>query len=156
MNRLIAVTALVFLLAGLNAPACPPLRQRVVVQAQAVVAVPLVPVVAVPAYSVGYDPAVGAIVAELRALREAVEKLRPGGGAGVLDLKGVVATRCAACHQDDQAEAKGAGFVLLEKDGSLPPFSLPERRRMKQLVDEGKMPPKNPLSEAEKSLFKKE
>jgi len=31
--------------------------------------------------------------------------------------------------------------VLLEKDGKLSPLSLPEKRRIKELVDKGQMPP---------------
>ena len=145
-----SIVMLALLLVAGSAFACPSVPRRFV--HQQVVVPALVTPVLVPTYSVAYNADYGAILEELRRIREALEAnsgKRPDSSALFHKL---VTTRCAGCHTDGKAEK--AGFVLLEKDGSLPPLSLAEKRRIDQVVADGSMPPKSPLPEAEKTLVK--
>lgn len=49
--------------------------------------------------------------------------------------------KCINCHQDGTKAAEENGFVMFEKDGKISVFSLPERRRMDELIRKGQMPP---------------
>lgn len=96
---------------------------------------------------------------------------RPDGGAGIArpvgrptGLRDLVAKRCAGCHQLKNAD-KGGGFVLLEDDGSLPPFSIAEKRAIDRAAEKGTMPLKpgpdgklvpDPLPEEEVAVFRAE
>lgn len=107
------------------------------------------------------------LAAELKTLREEVARLRgnagpappgtpapaPGGQPSLMQ------TKCAACHAADNANAKGGGFVLTEKDGTPSVLSLPDKQRAVRRVSNGQMPPPGnkegiaPLTEEEKKAF---
>ena len=154
MKKLVAV--FVFFLAMVDGPAAADcrVRQRVVVQVQvqAVALVATLPL-AVPAYSVSVDPVAYALLEEVRAIRKELAGLR-GGAAGPADLKALVTADCAKCHSEAKAADHGGEFVLVEANGSLAVLSLPERRRIAELVEKGTMPPKAPLSDARKAEFR--
>ncbi len=81
-------------------------------------------------------------VVELRLLRQDLQGLR-GGQAPVpagLTLQAVMVNKCAMCHGADVAQEKGAGFVLVEKDGKLAELSITEKRRVVREVENGRMP----------------
>ena len=107
---------------------------------------------AVPLYSASYSSQQAGVEEKLERIAAALEKLALGKEVQGTSFEQVVTGRCASCHQDGAADKLGGGFVLQEKDGTLPPFSLAEQRRITQLVEEGKMPPKAPLSPAEKLI----
>jgi mono/diheme cytochrome c family protein len=108
--------------------------------------------VLVPAYQAAYSPSDDL----LRQILEEVRGIRAELRMGPLGLKqdgaGLLQGRCSACHQDGVADDKGGGFVLVEKDGALAELSLAEKRRVKRLVEQGKMPPGGGLPEAERKL----
>lgn len=109
--------------------------------------------VLVPAYQPTYsatDDLLKQILEELKGLRAEVRAGRPAQGA---DVASVIKTRCAACHVAKAADEKGSGFVLIEDDGALAELSLAEKRRIKRQVEQGRMPPGQPLVEAEKKLL---
>lgn len=136
-------------------------RSRVVVSSHhfpaAVVATYAAPVqlaYAYPVYSASYNSAQAGIEEKLERIAAALEKLGVGGGGNQpATFEQLVTNKCASCHQDGKADTLGGGFVLSEKDGTIPPFSLAEQRRINQLVQEGKMPPKSPLSPSDKAAF---
>lgn len=145
------------LLAFGTVPVLAQCRSRVVVAVQhkAAVVQVVTPVVTaavyVPAYSASYNGEAAGVIAELRKLRE---ELRQGHQqkAEPLSFAALVNARCASCHQDGK-ENQGGGFVMVEKDGTIPPFSLAERRGIERAVKEGRMPPKNPLQANEAKAF---
>ena len=100
---------------------------------------------------------------ELRKLTIAVERLRAGNGSLVPAdtpagaVKSMVGAKCASCHAPGGKGAE-AGLVLIEVDGKIPPFSVTERRRIKEMVLKGAMPkpPSPPLSEAERAAVLRE
>lgn len=162
IRKLIAIVAL--LLAGSSLYACPSVacvRTAVVRRVQQVVATQAVVTVAapvlVPTYTAGYQPdSTAAILAELQKLRAEIVALRapPAAAAPAKeDGKLVMSSTCAKCHTDGNADASGGGFVLIEKDGKQTPLSLAEKRRIGDLVTQGKMPPKNPLQDAQKTAL---
>lgn len=128
-------------------------KQVVAVQQYAAYVAPVYAAVYVPAYSASYDSERAAIIQELRLLREELRQGRGEAPAQALSFNELVKQRCAACHIDGKADANGGGFVMLEKDGTVPPFSLPEQRRIKEHAINGTMPPKNPLPDREKKAF---
>lgn len=94
------------------------------------------------------------ILVELRGLRADVQAVAGVKGGATGDRVGVLRLRCASCHGADVAEEKGAGFVLLEKDGKPAELSVAEQRRVKREVERGRMPPAPAtLTEAEKKLL---
>ena len=130
-------------------------KQVVAVQALAVAPVAVAYPYQYPAYSASYNAEVGAIVEELRKLREEVSRIANGGKAGEpVSFAALVTARCASCHQEKVAADQGGGFVLVENDGAAAILSLAEKRRVVQLVEEGKMPPRSPLIPAERQAFK--
>jgi mono/diheme cytochrome c family protein len=166
-------TLLALLMACPPALACPyQVRQVKAVKAVAVqqIVYPIVPVVAVPVYQISYTPPAPAaqtqqqvdetgIVAELKAIRLELARLRGAGvghQAAAPNGAGLLTRKCAACHAAAVAEEKGAGFVLLEKDGKLAALSLTEKKRIERRVSGGQMPPapRQALTEEEqRTLF---
>jgi hypothetical protein len=82
-------------------------------------------VVAYPAYSVGYAPdltdIVKTLIEENKAMRQdLIQAIKAGVGPGVLPLRAsaphsgatVLQARCASCHDEPVAKAKGKGIVL--------------------------------------------
>lgn len=81
---------------------------------------------AYPTYSVGYAPdlteVVKALIEDNKAMREQlIQALRAGPGGLTLPLKAevhpglrVMQTRCASCHDETIAKAKGGGNVLFK------------------------------------------
>ena len=148
IRKLIALAALLLAAAGASA-SCPPVR-KVIVPA-------VVSPIIIPTYSASYtasqDGTLRDILAELRAIRQ---ELRSSKGEAV-SFQARGAGKCANCHQERNAGAAGGGFVLLENDGRLPPMSLPEKRRIVDLVSKGAMPPPKSgvaLTDAEKTITK--
>lgn len=127
-------------------------KQVVAVQHVAAVAAYVAPVY-VPAYAASYNSEAGAIIDELRKLREELRQANRGEPAQALSFNALLVQRCASCHKDGAADAQGGGFVLVEKDGTIPPMSLGEKRSIERAVAEGRMPPKSPLPEREKKAF---
>ena len=113
-------------------------RRKVVVAPVFVVPV----VVVTPTYAASYIPA-----------PEQPKPLEPSPASTALL---VLHNRCVQCHSETAAEAKGGGQILLNADGSLATLSLAEKRRVRELVERGAMPPGRPVSEAEKQLVAKE
>ena len=108
-----------------------------------VVPVVFVPVIAYqPTYAASYIPT-----------PEQPKPLEPAPASTALL---VLHNRCVQCHSETAAEAKGGGQILLNADGSLATLSLAEKRRVRELVEKGAMPPGRPVSEAEKQLVAKE
>lgn len=98
---------------------------------------------------------------EVRQLRQEVAQLRGLDVTAPKNFPGLVVARCAACHKADVAKAKGGDLVLLELDGTLPPFSIDQAAAIVSQVRTGAMPPKGPLSRDEQqlvfdALFRKE
>lgn len=127
-------------------------KQVVAVQHVAAVATYAAPII-YPVYSASYNSEAAGIIEELRKLREELRQAQRGEPAQALAFDALLAQRCAACHQDGKAEANGGGFVLVEKDGTIPPFSLGEKRSIERSVAEGRMPPRTPLADREKQVF---
>lgn len=98
------------------------------------------------------------ILAEVKALRRELAVIRREQQAvrAPDNLKQLIASRCASCHGEQVADSKGAGFLMLQKNGDVPPFSLAEKKRIIRLVERGEMPKDGqPFSEAEKDALKK-
>lgn len=127
--------------------------------------VPAAVAVAVPAYGASYQaPAVDQnteILKALKALNERLDRLEKGqsvitpNNKPALEVKpatlpAVFAGKCAACHTEGQ-QAKGGGFILLKRDGSL---AIPDARQWGLTATRtylGEMPPKggNPCTDEE-------
>lgn len=136
------VLLLFILLLGIGASATPP---KVQYQADLV-----------PAYGGSYsqtDDLLLQIRDELKGLRKDVQSLKPGAGSQQDAAVGILAAKCLSCHQDGKAEDKGGGFVLVEKDGALTELSVPQKRTIRRLVQQGKMPPSGKLPESEVKLL---
>ena len=159
---------------------------KAVVVKQEVAAVAVVQPVVVPLYSFAYaPPAVYAppapqpqvappaqplavqeepcdLCQELRKLRLEVARLRGGSvvappvSAQPLTGAGIIGQRCASCHSAASAATNGGGFTLVGADGKLVPLSLPEKRRIVELVTADRMPkkPHAPLTSQEKETLK--
>lgn len=127
-------------------------KQVVAVQHVAAVAAYVAPVY-VPAYSASYNSEAAGIIDELRKLREELRQANRGEPAQAADFKTLMVQRCASCHADKKAQSLGGGLVLVEDDGSLPPYSLAEKRRIVELVSKGQMPPKTQLPGHEVKAF---
>lgn len=113
------------------------------------------PVVLVPSYTAAYSVEQSTlleILKELKAIRLEILALR-GMDMPPPTFSETVKARCASCHGEAEAKAKGNEFVLLLKDGKLPPFSLREKRRIEFMVSRGLMPPKGGLDEAERKVM---
>ena len=119
-----------------------------------VVATPVIQQIVLPTYSVSFDPASAAIIAELQAIREELRQARTGQAVAAPTLLSLVTNNCASCHDASSAAAKGGTFVMTEKN-QLVPFSLPERRRLAEVVRSGAMPKGKPMLEADKAAFLK-
>ena len=115
-----------------------------------VVATPVIQQIVLPTYSVSFDPASAAIIAELQAIREELRQARTGQAVAAPTLLSLTQNHCASCHGKG-ADSKG-GYVMVDDKG-LVPFSLPERRRMAELIRTGAMPPGKPMLEADKKAF---
>ena len=135
-------------MAQCRTPFCP--QKQVVVPP-----VQLVPIaVQVPTYSVSYDGNIAALIAELRGIREEIAGLRGATSPQALSHISIITNNCARCHEAKVAGGKGGSFVMLDAKG-VPPFSLPEKRRIEELVKAKKMPPDRPLSDSEQeALFR--
>lgn len=130
--------------------------------AQAILAPPVS--VVVPLYAAQYAPqptqpvsddVLREILAELRALREAVEANRPPGALPLraADIGPILAAKCGACHGAKVAETKGAGMVLTDEKGAAWKLSGPEKRAVKEQVSSGKMPRGGTLTANEKAAI---
>lgn len=97
------------------------------------------------------DDALDAIRKDIAAIRAELASFRRTDP--ISTPAGLLQHRCAACHGSEVAQTKGAGFVLLEKDGSLAPLSLQEKRRVVREVVAGRMPKGGTLTEAEKKVL---
>ena len=135
------------LFAQCRTPTCQP-KQVVVPVVQQIVPV----AVQVPTYSATYSSYEAGILEKLERIAVALE--RGGGAQGVAAVThvSIIQNRCSGCHEAQVAEGKGGGFVMWDAKG-LPPFSLPEKRRIKELVKTGAMPPSGPLTEDEKRVI---
>ena len=120
--------------------------------------------VVVPYYGAAYggggmSAADGKRVVELlESIDARLSRIETAGGikpAAKLDPLPVAKTKCAACHTQTVAEAKGGGFILFADDGAtaLKPLSAREKTRIKESVQSGTMPPAKPLSASEKAAF---
>jgi len=102
-------------------------------------------VVLVPTYSASSSGSAGQlaeILAELKAIRAELSALRLGGQVRpVISKKSVIQNHCAKCHSQQEADVKGAGFVLLTDAGEVTPLSINDQRRIDAKVQSGKMPP---------------
>lgn len=81
------------------------------------------------------------------AQQQAAQEPRP------TSLKALVTARCASCHAEAVAVQKGEGFVLLQADGTVPPLSVAEKKRILREVTADRMPKAAPLSEGEKAAL---
>lgn len=112
-----------------------------------------------PTYSARYtateDGLLRDILGELRGIRSEIQALRRQGAQAkpVANLQELFAARCASCHAEAIADKKGAGFVLLTKDGKVPPLSLAEKKRIVRMVGRGEMPPTLPFTDEEKEVL---
>ena len=99
--------------------------------------------------------------AEIALFRLEIAQLRTGPKQVVplpvpINFNQLVGNRCAGCHGEAVAEEKGAGFVMLLKDGTTPEFSVREKARILREVKAERMPKgKPPLSEVELSVIGK-
>lgn len=127
--------------------------------------------VAVPLYSVSYDPAsdlrreVEQLRAELRAVGQAMRQspaIPAQAQAERQSLRteveesprvsavSVLAARCASCHDADQASRRGGGLTLFAADGSI--LALGQHRaKVRAAIEGDTMPPRRPLSGAERA-----
>lgn len=95
-----------------------------------------------PAYQASFSPTdqlLKEILDEMRGLRSDLRVALVGGQVKT-DAVAVLNQRCARCHQDGKAAGLGDGVILVERDGSVPPFSILEKRRILEQVRTGKMP----------------
>lgn len=92
------------------------------------------------------------ILDELRGMRAEV-KLVLASKANPADLKTVMTARCAGCHSVDKAEANGDSFVLIERDGSLSPLSVGQKRSLVRMVEKGLMPKNAALTPEERKVI---
>jgi len=120
-------------------------------------------VVAVPVYSVSYNPDSAKQLEIIDRAMQVLEKMaaanlapreepRPQKVVGGLD---VLRARCAACHQAGNVEDKGAKLTILDGQANLAPLSLEEKKRVVARVHAGDaarvMPPRSPLPGEEKA-----
>lgn len=120
----------------------------------------------VPTYGARLSDDAGSreMLAELRKIRIAVEAMQRAQQAferPPASLKALVTERCAKCHGESVADKLGSAFVLLNADGTVPPFSLAEKRRIIRETKADRMPKDKPLTDLEKTsleqfLFPKE
>lgn len=156
MTRLLGCLVLVLAVA-LPASATHPcvVRSRVVYsypvyQAPVVAAVfaPLV-VAQVPAYSATFgvpDQGQGALLAELKALRQEVQALRQGGAEQLKSPKNgngeevlsILQANCAECHTGAAAKGK---FAMFTAPGNLAQFTPQQVGKMLVAIQQGEMPP---------------
>ena len=122
------------------------------VPVQSAVITQLVPIVVqVPAYSVSYQPLQDKdpILEELRMIRA----LLAGRNGAALQGPALLRQSCIGCHGAVGAPNKGGGFVIVDAQDKLMPFSLPERRRMMDLIQQDVMPKNRKLTENEKKTL---
>ena len=120
----------------------------------------------VPTYGARLSDDAGSreMLAELRKIRVAVEAMQRAQQAyerPPVSLKALMTDRCAKCHAEAVADKSGGGFVMLNADGTVLPFSLAEKRRIIRETKADRMPKDKPLTDLEKSslelfLFPKE
>lgn len=125
--------------------------------------------VVVPYYGATYGGPAGIsasdgkrVVELLESIDRRLEQLEAKTGAAPLAVKkgpellAVAKQRCAACHTEARADAKGGGFILFadDKASALKPLSAGEKTRVKQAVQGGTMPPAAKLTADEKAAFK--
>lgn len=127
---------------------------------QPVIVVPPQPVqVQFPLFTVsgkqyaGDNELIRQLLEEVRQLRQEVAQLRGQPVNEPRDFFGVVQMRCAQCHKASESELKGGGFVMLEDNGKMPPFSLDEKASIVAMVRTGKMPKGGKLPEREVKLL---
>ena len=121
-------------------------RRRVAV----VQVVPIVALPYVPTYAASYDPGYDRLAL---AVERIADSLGPQLAAKAPDLAlQTLHNRCVQCHTESVAESKGKGVALLKDDGSLLPLTTLEKRAVRHAVASGTMPPKSPLSDAEKKM----
>lgn len=176
--RLFAVLTALSVAASASGDSCRAVRQRVVVQHHAAVAVkqaviaPIAvaayaPIVTVPQYSVGWDSGAGE-VAELRKaikeLREAIQGLQgPGTGQGaqgndvqVRAIK-ILTSHCARCHAEPVAKAEGGDFVMFKGGQINTSLSRDDLWHIWERSDSGSMPPPKkgePISDDEARVLR--
>lgn len=156
------------LLVACNSVSACPTQRRLVVPAAVftpIVTSAFVPVL-VPQYSTTYDPGVDVqgLQQEMKALRLQIQKLqtvppvptekkssRAGPQDALAAYTAVVKTKCASCHHDSNAKAKGGNFVLLA-GANYDPAKLSDKAIWKILVrtHKNEMPLKGePLTDSE-------
>lgn len=100
------------------------------------------PRVLVPQYTATFSPTdqlLKELLDEMRGLRSDLRAALTQGQVKT-DAVAVFNSRCARCHQDGVAADRGNGVVLVERDGSVPPFSILEKRHVIEQIKTGKMP----------------
>lgn len=163
----VASVLLVLLVLGAVLPpawACSPSFRHCAVVKKATVQHYVAPVYYYPAtfiqpYFVAYDGNADALLQELRGIRRELQAIKSAPAGAVTGLQ-VVQRRCAECHSQANADAKGKGFVMLDNDNKAVPWSLNEKRRIGVRTGSkgaDRMPPHphEPLSDAEKTALEK-
>lgn len=182
------IGSLMVLIAGAAPVSAFPCRQQVVVQKVVVekqieVVVPVVEYIRVPVYGLTAYPSyappqaytapapaddpIRELVAEFKALRGEIQALRAGPNARVeapkvdpkLDASAaavVTALRkgCAQCHNQASASIDGGGLMLFKSDGSFQPLTEDMAKRLHRRVARGSMPPPPAkLDDADKKIL---
>lgn len=125
--------------------------------------------VLVPTYNARYGADAGEMremLTELRAIKLEIQLLRQLNGgrpsSPPSSVRGLFELRCASCHAEPVAAAKGGEFVLLTEKGDVAMLSPADKRRIMREVKGARMPKGGPaLNDAElrfleDALFPKE
>lgn len=108
----------------------------------------------VAAYGPSYNPSddlLSQILAEIKGLRQDVQRLNGQQAGTEQDALAVIAKRCLSCHQSPAD--KGDGFVIVRPNGTLEDLSPGYRAAIVRKVQKGEMPPAGKLPDSEIKLL---
>ncbi len=108
-------------------------------------------------YDAAYSPEqqlLKEILDEMRGLRSDLKGALANGQIKT-DARAVINARCASCHKDGVVDQKGSVITLVEKDGSIPPFSTLEKKVILSEIESNRMPKTGgPLTAAERKAIR--